>query len=148
MQNNVLNIIGREITSQIVKEIGNCRAWALIANTIPDVSHHEQLTICTRIANYSGKCSEHLLSCKRASGTKATELYKLISETLISKSVSFDKLVAQTYDLETVASNVSFDGNPQKMSAADSNKAVSGHRVPLSRNIRIQWTAKPIFTTC
>jgi hypothetical protein len=35
---------------------------------------------------------------KRASGTKAMELYKLISETLISKSVSFDKLVAQTYD--------------------------------------------------
>ena len=98
MQNNVINIIGREITSQIFKEIGNCRAWALIADTTPDVSHHEQLSICARIVNYSGKCSEHLLSCKRASGTKAMELYKLISEMLISKSVSFDKLVAQTYD--------------------------------------------------
>ena len=94
----MINIIGREITSQIVKEIGNCRAWALIADTTPDVSHHEQLSICARIVNYNGKCSKHLLSCKRASGTKAMELYKLISETLISKSVSFDKLVAQTYD--------------------------------------------------
>ncbi|CAB4028589.1 zinc finger MYM-type 1-like, partial [Paramuricea clavata] len=97
-QNNVIDFIGREIASQIVKEIGNCRAWALIADTTPDVSHHEQLSICARIVNRNGKCSEHLLSCKRASGTKAMELYNLISETLVSKGVSFGKLVAQTYD--------------------------------------------------
>ena len=97
-QNNLINIIGKEIASQIVKEIGSCRAWALIADTTPDVSHHEQLSICARIVNRHGKCSEHLLSCKRAYGTKAMELYNLISETLISKGVSFDKLVAQTYD--------------------------------------------------
>ncbi|CAB3996918.1 Hypothetical predicted protein [Paramuricea clavata] len=76
-ENNVIKIIGREIASQIVKEIGNCRAWALIADTIPDVSHHEQLSICARIVNRNGKCSEHLLSCKRASGTRAMELYTI-----------------------------------------------------------------------
>ncbi|CAB4011432.1 zinc finger MYM-type 1-like [Paramuricea clavata] len=97
-ENNVIKIIGREIASQIVKEIGNCRAWALIADTTPDVSHHEQLSICARIVNRNGKCSEHLLSCKRASGTRAMELYNLISQTLVSKGVSFGKLVAQTYD--------------------------------------------------
>ena len=32
-QNNFINIIGKEIASQIVKEIGSCRAWALIADT-------------------------------------------------------------------------------------------------------------------
>ena len=87
-QNNLINIIGKEKASQIVKEIGSCRAWALIADTTPDVSHHERLSICARIVNRNGKCS----------GTKAMELYNLISETLISKGVSFDKLVAQTYD--------------------------------------------------
>ena len=79
-QNNLINIIGREIASQIVKEIGSCRAWALIADTTPDVSHHEQLSICARIVNRNGKCSEHLLSCKRAYGTKAMELYNLICD--------------------------------------------------------------------
>ena len=68
------------------------------ANTTPDVSHHKQLSICARIIKHNGKCSEHLLSCKRAYGTKAMELYNLISETLASKGVSFDKLVAQTYN--------------------------------------------------
>ena len=75
-----------------------CRAWALIADTTPDISHHWQLSICARIVNRNDKCSEHLLSCKRAYGTKAMQLYNLISETLIAKGVSFDKLVAQTYD--------------------------------------------------
>ena len=69
-----------------------------MADTTPDVSHHEQLSICARIVKRNGKCSEHLSSCKRAYGTKAMELYNLISETLASKGVSFDKLVAQTYD--------------------------------------------------
>ena len=32
-QNNLINIIGKEIASQIVKDISSCRAWALIANT-------------------------------------------------------------------------------------------------------------------
>ena len=35
---------------------------------------------------------------KELTGTKAMELYNFISETLILKGVSFDKLVAQTYD--------------------------------------------------
>ena len=35
---------------------------------------------------------------KELTGTKAMELHNLISETLILKGVSFDKLVAQTYD--------------------------------------------------
>ena len=62
-QNNLINIIGKEIASQIVKEIGSCRAWALIADTTPDVSHHQQLSICARIVNRNGKCSKRLLSC-------------------------------------------------------------------------------------
>ena len=204
------------------------------------------------------------MSCKRASGTKAMELYNLISETLVSKGVSFGKLVAQTYNgasnmsgcynglqatikekvgkhvafvhcyahtlylvlsdsasvdvqvislfndlkalyvlfsktqrihdlfeavqleenlkvlslkrlntvrwhshelclkvllsrydcilsvLETVALDSLIDGNPRKTSIGllnqIQNKAVSGYRIPLSRNICIHWSAKPIFT--
>ena len=82
-QNNVINIIGGEIATQIVKEIGDCRAWALIADITQDISYHEQLSICARIVIRIGKCFEHILSCKRASSTKAVGLYNLISETLV-----------------------------------------------------------------
>jgi hypothetical protein len=97
-QNNIIDVIGKAITSEIVKRINQCKAWALIADTTPDVSHHEQLSICVRIVDRVGYCSEHLLCCKRAPGTTAQELYDTIVDALKSQGVTFDKVVAQTYD--------------------------------------------------
>ena len=78
--------------------IRDCRAWALIVDTTPDVSKHEQLSICIRVITRTGQCSEHLLFCKRASGTMALEIYNCIAAALTSKQISFEKLVAETYD--------------------------------------------------
>ena len=97
-QNNVIDIIGKEITSELVKRIHECKAWALIADTTPDVSHHEQLSICVRIVDRVGYCSEHLFCCKRAPGATAQQLYDTIVDAFKSRGVTFDKIVAQTYD--------------------------------------------------
>ena len=91
-------MIGKEITSELVKRIYDCKAWALIANTTPDVSHHEQLSICVSIVDRIGYCSEHLFCCKRAPGATAQQLYDTIVDAFKSRGVTFDKLVAQTYD--------------------------------------------------
>ena len=103
-QNNVIDVIGKEITSELVKRIHECKAWALIADTTPDVSHHEQLSICVRIVDRVGYCSEHLFCCKRAPGATAQQLYDTIVDAFKSRGVTFDKIVAQTYD---EASNMS-----------------------------------------
>ena len=84
-QNTLIAVIGNEIASKIVKRIHNCKDWALIIDSKPDVSHHEQLSTCVRIVNNIGSCTEHLLSCCMATGTTATELYTSISEMLRSK---------------------------------------------------------------
>ena len=97
-QNTVINIIGEEIASEIVKMICDCRAWAIIADTTRDISKHEQLSICNRVVTRTGQCSEHLLFCKRASGTTSLEIYNCIAAALTNKGMSFEKLVAQTYD--------------------------------------------------
>ena len=97
-QNNVIDVIGKEITLEIVKRISECKAWALIVDTTPDVSHHEQLSICVRIIDSVGCCSEHLLCSKRAPGTTAQELYNTVVDALKSQGVTFSKMVAQTYD--------------------------------------------------
>eukprot|EP00112_Aurelia_sp_Birch-Aquarium-sp1_P018848 Seg4565.5 transcript_id=Seg4565.5/GoldUCD/mRNA.D3Y31 product="Zinc finger MYM-type protein 1" protein_id=Seg4565.5/GoldUCD/D3Y31 len=97
-ENAVINIIGEEIACEIVKMMRDCRAWALITDTTPDVSKHEQLSICIRVVTRTGQCSEHLLFCKRASGTTALEIYNCIVAALASKEISFEKLVAQRYD--------------------------------------------------
>ena len=68
---NIIDFIGKEITSEIVKRIHNCKAWALIADTKPNVSHHEQLSIWVRIVDRVGYCSGHLLCSQRAPGATA-----------------------------------------------------------------------------
>ena len=97
-KNAVINIIGDEIASEIVKRIRDCRAWALIADTTPDISKHEQLSICISVVTRTGQCSEHLLFCKRASGTTALEIYNCVAAALTGEEISFEKLAAQTYD--------------------------------------------------
>ena len=97
-QNKLIRIIGEEITSEVVEKVKTCRSWALIADTTPDVTHKEQLSICVRVVSEAGECSEHLLSCQRATGTKANELYNAIMTTFELQGVTFEKLVAQTYD--------------------------------------------------
>ncbi|XP_046844763.1 uncharacterized protein LOC124438631 [Xenia sp. Carnegie-2017] len=98
IQNKLINITGKEISSVIVQKIRNCKAWALIADTTPYITHTEQLSICVRLVNETGECSEHVLSCQKAIGTTAHDLYTAITTKLQLHGVSFEKLVAQKYD--------------------------------------------------
>ena len=59
-QNKLIEIIATEIVSEIVQMIDDCMAWALIADTTPDVIKNEQLRICVRVASKEGNVSEHL----------------------------------------------------------------------------------------
>ena len=66
----------------------------MIADTTPNVTHKEQLSIFVRIVDEVGDCLEHLLSCQRASGTSAVALCGAIAAALESHGVTFEKLVA------------------------------------------------------
>ena len=60
--------------------------------------HKEQLSMCDRIVNSDGTTTEHIFASKRARGTTAMALFAVIIKAFDSKDVSFEKLVAQTYD--------------------------------------------------
>ena len=104
IQNKLVDIISKEIVRKIVDLIKDSVAWALIADTTPDVSKHEQLSLCVRIVGKSGNVSEHLLLWTRASSTTVEQLLKHITDELEKLSVSYNNMVAQTYDS---ASNMS-----------------------------------------
>ena len=48
IQNKLINIISKEIALEIVNLMKGSVAWALIADTTPNVSKHEQLSLCVR----------------------------------------------------------------------------------------------------
>ena len=98
IQNKHVEIISQEIVSFIIEKIDNCIAWAIIADTTPDVTKHEQFSLCVRIVGKDGQVSEHLLFCVRASSTTGEELFNCIKQGLEKRNVKLDDLVAQTYD--------------------------------------------------
>ena len=97
-KNNLIQTISQLVTDDIVKAIADSAAWALIADTTSDVAHHEQISIFVRIVCTNRNISEHLLACQRAMSTTAEDLFGVIFSTLQSKNVSFEKLIAQSYD--------------------------------------------------
>ena len=97
-QNNFILTISQLVTDKILKATEDSAAWALIADTTPDVAHNKQISICVRIVSTNGNISEHLLACRRAISTTAEDLFGVIFSTLQSMNVSFEKLIAQSYD--------------------------------------------------
>ena len=97
-QNKLIRMIGDQITTVIVEMIKNCIGWSLIVDSTPDVAHKEQLSICVRIVGRGGLVSEHILACKEANSVTANGLFLIIIKAFELKGVSFEKLVAQTYD--------------------------------------------------
>ena len=93
-QNKVIDVIGKEIKCDIVKQVKCSKAWALIADTTPDVSYHEQLSICVRVVEKYSYCFEHLLGCTRASSTTAINLYDTIFNALKSEGVTYSQFFA------------------------------------------------------
>ena len=98
IQNKLIDIISKEIAKEVVNLIKDSVAWAVIADTTPDVSKHEQFSLCVRIVTRSGNLSEHLLFCTRARATTAEKLINQVSEEMNRLKVPFDNVVAQTYD--------------------------------------------------
>ena len=54
IQNKLIGIISKEIALAIVNLMKDSIAWALMADTTPDVSKREQLSLCLGIVNKSG----------------------------------------------------------------------------------------------
>ena len=104
IQNKLIDIISKEIALEIVNLMKGSVAWALIADTTPDISKHKQLSLCVRAVSKLGNVSEHLLFCTCGLSSTAEQLLNHIADELERLAVPYDNLVAQTHDR---ASNMS-----------------------------------------
>ncbi|XP_066922182.1 zinc finger MYM-type protein 1-like [Clytia hemisphaerica] len=140
IQNKLIDIISNEIVKEIVSLVQGSIAWAIIADTTPDVEKHEQLSLCVRIVEKSGNVSEHILFCTRALGTTAKQLLFHITEKLEKLKISYENLVAQTFD---GASNMSgkYNGLQAKLKALAGEYVIYVHCYAHSLNLVLGDTA-------
>ena len=64
-QNKMIDMIGTATKKKISSSIEVFIAWALLADTIPDVSRYEQLSICACIVHSDRTWQEHILNCTK-----------------------------------------------------------------------------------
>ena len=94
IQNKLIDIISKEISLDIVNLMKGSVAWALIADTTPDVSKHEEISFYVQVISKSGKVREHLLFCTGALSMTVEQLLNHIANELQRLAVPYDNLVA------------------------------------------------------
>ncbi|CAG2202028.1 unnamed protein product [Mytilus edulis] len=103
IQNEIINIIGNQIRTDIVDKCNSSKFFALIADESTDVSTREQVSVCLRYIqrdSLSGDISikEDFLDFVMTTSTKGEHLAELLIETLQGAGVNIAKMRAQGYD--------------------------------------------------
>lgn len=118
-QNEFINLLGTKTRDMLIKEIKNAEFYSVIADTTPDLTHHDRLTIKIRyISDKNGVLvpNERLLKMDVVLTKKTgVELAEKIFGVLNSLGLPVDKIVFQSYDF---ASNMSgkYNGTQKKLS--------------------------------
>ena len=72
--------------------------WCNIADTTPDVSNDDQLTVAIRYVNKEGMPCERLLETKKVVDKSGAGLAKVILEAIQERKINTDTIRFQTYD--------------------------------------------------
>jgi len=120
-QNEFINILGSSIKSNISKKVNDARQFAVMADTTPDLSHKDILSVVVRFVNDKGKPEERLLEVREIVDKSGKGMANEILETLRTNNLDLQNLVFQSYDF---ANNMSgqFNGAQQKISEAIGRK--------------------------
>ncbi|XP_060845279.1 zinc finger MYM-type protein 1-like [Rhopalosiphum padi] len=120
-QNEFINILGSSIKSSISKKVNDARQFAVMADTTPDLSHKDILSVVVRFVNDKGKPEERLLEVREIVDKTGKGMANEILDTLRTNNLDLQNLVFQSYDF---ANNMSgqFNGAQQKISEAIGRK--------------------------
>jgi hypothetical protein len=113
-QNEFTDILSNEVRRIIVKEVQEASLFSVMADTIPDNSHKDQLAVCLRFVNNNGKAIERLLKITEGVDKTGLGTAKQIIDILNKHSLCTDNLIFQSYDY---VSNMSgqFNGTQAKL---------------------------------
>ncbi len=122
-QNEFISLLGMDIRQKIIEEINKAPFYSLMADTTPDASRKDQMSIIIRYVDDSGSVQERLLRMMLAENKSGYDLAKNIYDTLIEYQIDPSKLCFQSYDF---AANMSgqFKGAHKMLSD------LVGHIVP------------------
>ncbi len=97
-QNEFIGMLADVAKKRIISEINQSGPLGVIADTTPDVSHCDQLTVAVRYVSKEGEPKERLIQTRQVSDKTGAGMAKEIVDTLSESNVEIDNLRFQTYD--------------------------------------------------
>jgi len=86
-----------------------------MADTTPDISHRDQLSVCVRYVNASGEISKRLLEIIEASDKTGLNIAETIESVLVNNELPPKNVAFQSYDFASSMSG-KINGTQQKLS--------------------------------
>lgn len=93
-QNKFINILS-SIKSSIAKKLNDAKIFAVMADTTPDLSHKDILSVVVRYVNDNGKPEERLLEVREIVDKTGKGMANEILETLHANQLDIQNLVFQ-----------------------------------------------------
>jgi hypothetical protein len=112
-QNEIIQLLAKDVRRQVVKEIKDAKMFGVYADTTPDLSRKDQLAMVCRYVNEDGDAKERLLYIKSTTSKMGAGTADEVT-TLNSHALNTNKLCFQSYDF-TASMSGQFNGAQQKL---------------------------------
>lgn len=112
-QNEFIDLLAKEVKKVVVNKVNDCSFFSVMADTTPDASHQDQMSICVRFVE-EGTPKEHLLEVVKVEEKTGDALSKKIIESLVRNQLKIENLAFQSYDFASSMSG-QFNGVQQKL---------------------------------
>ena len=113
-QNEFLTLLAGNVSDRIVSQVNEATMFSVIADTTPDVSHVDQLSVVARYVDKDGLPQERLVDIRELHDKTGEGHAQEIISSLNAKSVDTNGIVFQSYDYTSSMSG-NFKGCQAKM---------------------------------
>lgn len=122
-QNEFITILASSVNKVIKAKVRESGQFSVMADTTPDLSHTDRLSVVVRFVNNEVSAEERLIEVREALNKTGVGMANDILETLQKNELDPDNLVFQSYDFASSMSGV-FNGAQKKLTE------ILGRKIP------------------
>ncbi|KAL4084660.1 hypothetical protein QTP88_027587 [Uroleucon formosanum] len=104
-QDEFIHLLAKETKNNIIEEVKEAGMYSIIEDTMPDLLHKDQLSVCLRYVNSKAEVYEHLIAIDEIVDKTGKGIASKISDVLSQNSLNLNNIAFQSYDFASSMSS-------------------------------------------